>query len=349
MKRITNPSPSAPAYFFNESAAFFDIETTGLSARGSILILIGLIYRKSDTDTWYITQWFNDDGESEIQIITDFFSFLAAFDTLIHYNGNTFDLPYIRKRCDILNIPCPLDNYKSIDLYQKIRPIAKYLRLASLKQQAIEQLLRIKRTEIINGKELVKLYFLYLKLQKPEQERSLLRHNYDDLTGMLSICSLMSYNNLIAGHFSLAVHLEENTFHIDLSLQESMPSLFIEKDYFTVILEQKHGQIIIPVYQDTLKYFYPNYKDYYFLPVEDTAIHKSIAAYVDPQYRQKAKADTCYTKKDGIFLPQLTPVFDPAYRKNYKDKISYMEITDELLHAKDLLHSYALSLLRTLF
>lgn len=349
MKQTTKPIPNAPAYTFNGSVAFFDIETTGLSAKGSILILIGLVYKEKDTDHWSIIQWFNDDGDSEAQIISEFFSFITAIDTLIHYNGTTFDLPYIKKRCELLDISCPLGNYKSIDLYHRIRPVAKHLNLASLKQQSVEQLLKIERTEVINGKELVKLYFLYLKLKKEGQEQSLLRHNYDDLMGMLSISSLLSYNDLIAGRFSLDTQFETDAFHIRLSLKESMPSLLIENSYFSIRLDQKNGEIIIPAFQDTLKYFYPNYKDYYFLPIEDTAIHKSVAAYVDPKYREKAKADTCYTKKEGIFLPQLTEIFAPAYRKKNKDKISYIEITNELLQNKELVHSYALSLLSTLF
>ncbi len=41
-----------------------------------------------------------------------------------------------------------------------------------------------------------------------------------------------------------------------------------------------------------MKYFYSNYKDYYYLPQEDIAIHKSVAGFVDKEFRQQALAST---------------------------------------------------------
>ena len=63
-------------------------------------------------------------------------------------------------------------------------------------------------------------------------------------------------------------------------------------------------ELSIRVYKGTLKYYYPNYKDYYYLIYEDTAIHKSVGEFVDKDARIKATKETCYTKKDGTFLPQ---------------------------------------------
>ena len=60
--------------------------------------------------------------------------------------------------------------------------------------------------------------------------------------------------------------------------------------------------------QDTLKYFYDNYKDYFYLPKEDTAIHKSVATYVDKDFRQKAKTafvgfePTVFFKKNLLYV-----------------------------------------------
>ena len=51
------------------------------------------------------------------------------------------------------------------------------------------------------------------------------------------------------------------------------------------------------------KYFYPDYKNYSYLPDEDYAIHKSCAIYVDKAHRVPARPETCYTRKTGEFLP----------------------------------------------
>ena len=41
-----------------------------------------------------VTQWFNEDGLSQKQILTDFLAFIQPYNTLITFNGKTFDLPF---------------------------------------------------------------------------------------------------------------------------------------------------------------------------------------------------------------------------------------------------------------
>ena len=90
-----------------------------------------------------------------------------------------------------------------------------------------------------------------------------------------------------------------------------------------------------------LKYFYSNYKDYYYLPAEDTAMHKSIAEFVDKAHRQKATKANCYTKKPGQFLPQWTLLFAPYFKKSYEDKDVYFELTDNFKTSRKAMGLYA--------
>ncbi|MDE7298663.1 MAG: ribonuclease H-like domain-containing protein [Lachnospiraceae bacterium] len=84
----------------------------------------------------------------------------------------------------------------------------------------------------------------------------------------------------------------------------------------------------IPYLCGTLKYFFDDYKNYYYLPLEDRAIHKSVAEFVDKAYRKKATQKTCYQKKSGCFLPQAEDVFTPALRLEPKDSLSFFEPGD---------------------
>ena len=97
-----------------------------------------------------------------------------------------------------------------------------------------------------------------------------------------------------------------------------------------------------------LKYFYPNYKDYYYLPTEDMAVHKSVASYVDKNFRIQAAAATCYVKKPGCFLPQYQELFSPALKQKYQDKTSYFELTEAFTNSKENLKTYAMHLLPAL-
>ena len=98
----------------------------------------------------------------------------------------------------------------------------------------------------------------------------------------------------------------------------------------------------VNMYTGELKYYYSNYKDYYYLPTEDTAIHKSVAFYVDKNFRTQAKAANCYSKKTGRFLPQYTEVIEPYFKIEYHDKVTYFELTDELTENDDALKEYIL-------
>ena len=84
--------------FNDEDIVFFDIETTGLSAINSVLYLIGVVY--FEKDSWKFEQWFADECDDEVSLIKAFFELLDARKYLIHYNGNGFDIPYIKKKIE---------------------------------------------------------------------------------------------------------------------------------------------------------------------------------------------------------------------------------------------------------
>ena len=79
---------------FNEKKyLFFDIETTGLSPDVSAITLIGCCHFDGT-----ILQWFNKDGFSQKEILKDFLDYIVSYDTLISYNGTTFDLPFLESK-----------------------------------------------------------------------------------------------------------------------------------------------------------------------------------------------------------------------------------------------------------
>ena len=67
---------------------FMDIETTGFTARNSILYLIGCAF--FENGQWYTIQWLATSGEEEKEVIQAFFSFASDYTHLIHFNGNNF-------------------------------------------------------------------------------------------------------------------------------------------------------------------------------------------------------------------------------------------------------------------
>ena len=101
------------------------------------------------------------------------------------------------------------------------------------------------------------------------------------------------------------------------------------------------GKLRVPIYEGELKYYYSNYKDYYYLPQEDLAIHKSVASFVDKEYRQQATARNCYTRKSSSYLPQWSILFTPFFKTDYDSKDLYFELTDEFKTQRDAFNLYA--------
>lgn len=102
-----------------------------------------------------------------------------------------------------------------------------------------------------------------------------------------------------------------------------MPAnLSFQKGDISFSFEGKSLSIEVPLWEGTLYHFFADYKNYYYLPKEDMAVHKSVGCFVEPAYRQKATAANCYIKKDGRFLPLPagTDWDSPVFSLTRKDK-----------------------------
>ena len=71
---------------------------------------------------------------------------------------------------------------------------------------------------------------------------------------------------------------------------------------FSLEAEENRLTLFLPRTRGTMLYFYDNYRDYYYLPAEDRAIHKSVAEFVDRASKVRATARTACTKKEGVFF-----------------------------------------------
>ena len=127
-------------------------------------------------------------------------------------------------------------------------------------------------------------------------------------------------------------------FHLDIPLPKPI-SANVNHCFFRG--ENTECSLKIPIYEEELKYFYSNYKDYYYLPKEDIAVHKSVASFVDKEYREQATARNCYTRKISSYLPQWDAVFVPFFKRNYDDKALFFELTDKLKTQREAFNQYA--------
>lgn len=326
------------------NSIFFDIETTGFLAKNSHLYMIGVMYVSKETNTFTTIQWFSNEKNDECEILLSFANFIKDHSTLIHFNGKGFDIPYLEAKAENLNITMDFNKFKHKDLYKSAAKLKKFFNTENIKLKTLEQFFGLRRDDTFSGKDLITVYDEYMHKKDNILKEFLLLHNYEDLKGMLTVLNILAYEYIFNAKYTYK-NVENNESSNELILEFALftpintrISYSTDHIYFTAY--DSKLKLLIKPYKGELKYFYDNYKDYYYLPQEDMAIHKTLATYVDKEFKEKAKKTNCYTKKTGKFLPQYTTLFNPSFKENYKDNTCYFELTDEFVNNEHMLLNY---------
>lgn len=350
-------SDAATERIFTEKSLFFDIETTGFSPANTTVYLIGCAAREGSR--LIIDQFFAKTPEEETEILAAFFSYLKDFDTLITFNGVGFDIPYLKGRCVHHHMAEPFSAFHFVDIFKEVSHLKFLLSLPNYKQKSVEAFLGIDRDDLFSGGELIEVYRAYVKSPSEEACHLLKLHNYEDVLGMPKLLPVLSYCELFSGNYTVE-SLTANEFrsfdgscgkellitlHLNLTLPKPV-SCSYEEFYLTV--GDSQAVLCIRLHETELKYFFSDYRNYYYLPDEDTAVLKDVAQSVDKMHRKNATASTCYQRKYAIFLPQYEEVITPPFRENYRDKKSYFELTEAFVSSAKMQSDYAAHILKML-
>ena len=355
MKTIVHEIPYSPASnldeeIFTASSVFFDIETTGFSPAHTSLYLIGCAYHIEQM--LYIKQFFAETPEEEKEVLEQFLLLLDGFDTIITFNGIGFDIPYLKAKCNTYECNEHFADFTYVDIFKSISQIKHILQLPNYKQKTIEAFLGIGRDDLYSGGELIEIYHSYTKEPRPDKLEILLLHNYEDVLDMPALLPVLSYVHLFYGQYlSCSASISEYTDYKQQEKKELI--LSIEPEFsFPKHISCRMGSVYfyakgkkctlsVRLEEDALKYFFPNYKDYYYLPTEDVALHKSVAGFVDKEHRLQASAANCYTRKFSCYLPQWDILFTPFFKRDYKSKELFFELTDEMKKNREGFSRYA--------
>lgn len=352
---------------------FLDIETTGLSRNTDHIFLIGCLCFDDAVAT--MRQWFADKTSDESEMLKDFMSFASRFNTIVTYNGERFDIPFIAARCAAHGLTDIVSDMRSFDMFRLVSSYKNILGLPDCKQKTVELFFGIDRTDVKSGAEVAKLYSEYLETSGRKDLDDLILHNADDVKGLALLSPVTMYSELFNEIVSADpepvtteeeippvppeklplkvtraqadTYVKDGKKHTELvvrgHLRSPLPSsVGAEADGCFFQIEQSTVTLKVPVFTGEMKYFYSNYKDYYYLPAEDQAIHKSIASFVDKSRRVQANASNCYTRKEGSFLPQFDVIYTPVFSASYKDRRLFFELTPEMKSSRSEISLYAM-------
>lgn len=320
-----------------EDFLFFDIETTGFSPSNAQVYLIGALSH-TEEEGWVLRQWFAERLSDEEELLRSFFSFAASFKTLIHYNGDSFDLPFLAQCAAQYGIEAPFAGLSSLDLYRAVRPFRKLLGTERLNQKSMERFLGLERLDRYTGGELISVYEAYTVTGEAALRHNLLLHNEEDLTGLPVLLSLLSYHDMFCGSLaSPETELYENMLLLRAHSSAELPEkVSLEKDDVYLKAEGHTLSVYLPLSAETMTCWFANYKDYYYLPLEHCCVHKSVGEFVDKSSREKATARNACTSKEDIFVPLFGPSArtEHVFRREYRGKEAFLPV-NELINADD--------------
>lgn len=324
-----------------DKALYIDIETTGLSKETTSLYLIGCGYY--DKTSFKIKLFFADSPNEELELLNQFIAFSQEFTHLIHFNGTKFDIPYLKYKANKYNIQDPFVNLIQIDVYQMSKPLRYLLFPTSMRQKCIEEFLSISRDDQYNGGELISVYHSYVSTRSLDDFDKLITHNREDILGMHKIMPILYYLDIKSSPLQYITHHinsyddyygnTQKELIIEYKCDVFFPKSFTSKTttlYLKADAENRTFTFRLPIYETEMKLYFDNYKDYYYLPADDSCIHKSVAMGLNKGEYKKATKETCYRKMYGSFIKQPSNQFTPVFKTSYKDKANYFLLSDSI-------------------
>ncbi len=356
-------SAGAPPYPLNKIGPegrlmLLDIGTSGtVSGNGRILIIGTAV--PSSSGSLEITQYLAESSDEEPAIILAFLETIASFHParLITFNGERFDLRFIRKRAALLGIDCrALDGVPSGDLYRIARPYRDASGLPDLREETLIKAL----TGTDSGRGIPSGIFEPSDTFRPFSPDSfslLASANEQSLVSLVHLTPIFSLEDLVLTEPEIT-RAQADTYHdhegrrteeilLYLSLSSPVPfPVAAGRDSCFFKAEGSSALVKAPVLTGEMKYFYADYRNYDYFPAEDQALHRSIAMFADKTHRIPCTRENCYTRKSGAFIPFWGDTELPVFRRTLTDPTGYIEFSDRIKGSRKELTSYALSVLR---
>lgn len=176
------------------TALFLDLETTGLSGgTGTVPFLVGLGYYRDDK--FYVSGFFLGDLAEEEGMIEEMSRFFREMDfqSLVTYNGKTFDLPLLETRFILNRRPFPLRDIPHLDFLFPARSLWSHKFESCRLCHLARELVGTGRDEDIPSAEIPWRYHQYLLTGNYHLVEPIIYHNQEDILSLLGVVILGSF------------------------------------------------------------------------------------------------------------------------------------------------------------
>jgi uncharacterized protein YprB with RNaseH-like and TPR domain len=172
--------------------AFLDTETTGLAGgTGTCAFLVGV--GRITREGFRVRQFFMRDYGEEASLLDSLTRHLAAFRTLVTYNGRAFDQPLLETRYRMNRARPPFARLEHLDLLFGARRLWK-LRFDSCRLVDLEnQILGVERHGDLPGALIPYVYFEYLRTRHAARMLPIFQHNATDILTLACLTGIVPY------------------------------------------------------------------------------------------------------------------------------------------------------------
>ena len=173
------------------TACFIDTETTGLAGgTGTVAFLIGVGY--FDGGAFRLEQAFMRDYDEEEAMLQYLNGIFARCQTVVSFNGKSFDVPLLRTRYISNRLPFRLDAAMHFDLIHAVRRIWK-LRLKECSLNNVERaILGLERRGDVPSAEIPQIWFDYLRSRDAQPLKRVFYHHRMDVMSLVALTAFLS-------------------------------------------------------------------------------------------------------------------------------------------------------------
>jgi len=170
---------------------FIDAETTGLAGgTGTVAFLVGV--GRFEADAFRLDQCFMRDFDEEEAMLAHLADLFARYETVVSYNGKSFDMPLLRTRFIANRMRFPLDAAAHFDLVHAVRRFYKR-RIQDCSLGNVERaVLGIERHGDVPSSEIPQLWLDYLRSRDARPLRPVFYHHQMDILSLVALTAWLS-------------------------------------------------------------------------------------------------------------------------------------------------------------
>ena len=204
--------------FDASKAVFIDTETTGLSGgTGTVAFLIGVGYFVEDV--FRLDQCFMRDYDDEEPMLAYLDGLFKQAESLVSYNGKSFDVPLLRTRFIQNRIPFRLDALPHFDLVHAARRFWR-ARLQDCSLGNVErEVLGIRRQGDVPSAEIPELWLEYLRSRDARKLERVFYHHQMDILSLVALAATIS-QTLLAGEEGRLEYAEDHLSMVRLHFRQ---------------------------------------------------------------------------------------------------------------------------------